>query len=292
MAKTKLYTNEIRLFFHFFFFMLSYHPLCAQEANGKITNGKRVRYKLTYKPRVGSDLCATEYMDLIFDEKQSYFESGQKSSVDSLKKTRQYQLANREEKTQMRLKYYTEIPEIVQTIPSKGEVHYTTFVLGSNPTLNVQYTEKFSPVWKLSKETKDIAGLKCTKATTTAYGRSWTAWYSLELPVPYGPYKFYGLPGIIVKLSDADNDFVYEMKKVEKGTHSYEIDSRFTDITKVDKRKALQIKNNEHHAMLSRIISATVTDANGKEIDHFGEMSKNLEERTKAKNHIELTLEP
>lgn len=67
--------------------------------------------------------------------------------------------------------------------------------------------------WKLIDETKVINSIVCKKAETRFKGRDWTAWYSAEIPFPYGPYKFSGLPGLIIKITDKTEDYDFEMVK-------------------------------------------------------------------------------
>jgi len=56
---------------------------------------------------------------------------------------------------------------------------------------------------------KKIGSLLCKKATTHYRGRKYTAWYTLEIPLAYGPYKFNGLPGLIASISDSSNTFIW-----------------------------------------------------------------------------------
>lgn len=79
----------------------------------------------------------------------------------------------------------------------RGEVYY---VKDSIVSLN----------WKLDYEDeKKIGSLLCKKATTHFRGRDYIAWYSLDIPLPYGPYKFHSLPGLIVSISDSTNTFTW-----------------------------------------------------------------------------------
>uniref|UniRef100_UPI0025DA2B51 GLPGLI family protein n=1 Tax=uncultured Chryseobacterium sp. TaxID=259322 RepID=UPI0025DA2B51 len=75
------------------------------------------------------------------------------------------------------------------------------------------YKEPIIKNWKLIDETKVINTLKCKKAEVTFKGRNWIAWYSPEIPFPYGPMKFSGLPGLIVKITDDKGDFDFELVK-------------------------------------------------------------------------------
>ena len=70
--------------------------------------------------------------------------------------------------------------------------------------------------WQYSDaDTLTIAGHLCYKANTFFAGRHYRAWYTIDVPVPYGPYKFYGLPGILMKIEEENGLFVWELNKVE-----------------------------------------------------------------------------
>ena len=69
--------------------------------------------------------------------------------------------------------------------------------------------------WKLSKEKKMLGQYTVQKAETNWGGRHWTAWFAEEIPFPEGPYKFNGLPGIIMELSDAKGNYNFKLIKSE-----------------------------------------------------------------------------
>ena len=58
--------------------------------------------------------------------------------------------------------------------------------------------------WKISEDKQTIGKYQAQKATTNFGGREWTAWFTTDLPFQDGPFKFSGLPGLIVKLEDKD----------------------------------------------------------------------------------------
>lgn len=70
--------------------------------------------------------------------------------------------------------------------------------------------------WNIKDETKDILGYTCRKATCRFRGRDYEAWYAEELPIPYGPYNFKGLPGLIVELYDTNKEYVFNMVGIER----------------------------------------------------------------------------
>jgi len=70
--------------------------------------------------------------------------------------------------------------------------------------------------WAIAPATATIGGYACQRATTTFGGRQWEAWFTREVPISDGPYKFGGLPGLIVKVGDARQHYVYELLSVRK----------------------------------------------------------------------------
>lgn len=71
--------------------------------------------------------------------------------------------------------------------------------------------------WNFSdEETDSIMGYDCRKATVEFAGRSYTAWFTPEIPLPFGPYKFGGLPGLILKLEDAERQYIWEAMGFER----------------------------------------------------------------------------
>ena len=65
--------------------------------------------------------------------------------------------------------------------------------------------------WKVTSEHKKILNYSCTKATVNFRGRNYTTWFTEQIPLPLGPWKFGGLPGLIVKVTDSEGKFDYEI---------------------------------------------------------------------------------
>lgn len=81
-----------------------------------------------------------------------------------------------------------------------------------------RYSEPFpSMKWTLSPETATICEHKCQKATCHWRGRDFVAWFTTEIPVRRGPWKFGGLPGLILKVYDTDKLYTFEAIGIEKG---------------------------------------------------------------------------
>lgn len=81
---------------------------------------------------------------------------------------------------------------------------------------NYNITENEKQNWTISPEIQQIGEYKTQKATTKWGGRDWVAWFSTDIPFQDGPYKFSGLPGLIVMMEDATGSHI--MTLVENKT--------------------------------------------------------------------------
>lgn len=96
------------------------------------------------------------------------------------------------------------ITDIVTKTYPNYEIFLTTFI--ENDKYKISDSKKMD--WKIGSETQKIMNYTAQKATTSFGGRDWVAWFTTELPFPDGPYKFHGLPGLIVKLEDTSGSHV------------------------------------------------------------------------------------
>ena len=67
------------------------------------------------------------------------------------------------------------------------------------------------PEWTLHEDTMTVLGYLCKRATTHFRGRDWEVYYAPEIQLSRGPWKLWGLPGLIVRATDADHYFLFEM---------------------------------------------------------------------------------
>lgn len=72
------------------------------------------------------------------------------------------------------------------------------------------YTEPTeAPKWEIKQETKEILGYQCQLATCDFRGRKWNVWFTPEIPVKEGPWKLFGLPGLVLEASDSKKHYSY-----------------------------------------------------------------------------------
>ena len=70
--------------------------------------------------------------------------------------------------------------------------------------------------WKIDRSVSiKIMGYDCYKATGNFRGRNYTSYYTPKIPISDGPFKFSGLPGLILKISSDDNYSIFEATKID-----------------------------------------------------------------------------
>lgn len=79
----------------------------------------------------------------------------------------------------------------------------------------VRYEEPVPQIdWEIAEQTDTIAGYRCLAAEGDFGGRRWKVWFAPEIPLPYGPWKLGGLPGLILRAEDSRGDYLFEMERI------------------------------------------------------------------------------
>jgi len=134
-------------------------------------------------------------------------------------------------------------------------------VIDNISTHSFIYEEALEPqTWTIFDETMTITGYLCQKAVCDYRGRSYEAWFTSEIPISEGPWKFYGLPGLIIKLYDTKRHYEFELVEFKKSDTSIDIQPLSTKkitvigqtkkLTKIERAKFLAMKFGNHGDML------------------------------------------
>lgn len=209
-------------------------------------------YLLTHQPdSTNSDKHEREKMILLVGNKASMFTSQGTYLRDSLLNT-----FKEENPAQILLK--------IRNLPS---THFKAKIYKNYPTGKITVTEKVmtdhftytEPLvpfdWTLLKETKKIGKYTVQKATTNYAGRHYTAWFSPEIPISDGPYKFRGLPGLIIQIQDDRNHYNYTLISVEKtkGSNSQSIVMADEDYIQTTKKELYSYKKEVSSSIFQKL---------------------------------------
>lgn len=102
--------------------------------------------------------------------------------------------------------------EVVKTIPHRRS---TMYVYKNYSTGKITVLDNIMETYYIYKENIDlqdwtfnsdsvkiVLGHQCQMATCNFRGRCWTAWFALDIPISDGPWKFSGLPGLVMEVYD------------------------------------------------------------------------------------------
>jgi GLPGLI family protein len=154
-------------------------------------------------------------------------------------------------------------------------------------TTTYEYDDSTNFSWNIKDSTKQINGYKCQKAETDFCGRHYIAWFAPELPINDGPYKFKGLPGLIINIEDTKHDYAFSLISFKKNTTSGEVSLWNNPGKKViytTKTQYLQAKKDFGNNSIDRIAE------NGFTFQDPEAMKNRIRERNRHNNNpIELT---
>lgn len=166
-----------------------------------------VLYRMSFKKDTTQQITTDDLMTLRIGKKTSIFFSNTSYAIDSLltspngKSMQLDIISNGSEKYGKRIVSYT----ILKDIP-KGEIEFTDNVGGDH----YKYIEEIPRIqWEIVNDKKMIWDFQCQKATCTFRGRQYEAWFTTDLPINNGPWKFQGLPGLILEVYDTNKEYAF-----------------------------------------------------------------------------------
>lgn len=208
----------------------------AQSAN-------RFFYELTFKPKKGIDSLQKTVMILDVADKKSLYRDYLTVSQDSVLKIEVEKMQKAGVFKDLSKSF--QMPKFAYKITKEYPTMKVNF---SERMLNsvFGYNEEPKFNWKISNDKQKIGEYEAQKATTEFGGRKWTAWFTESIPFPDGPYKFSGLPGLIVKIEDAEKNFSWvltankSLKEFEELSYSEKLSAQFgarNDVTIINRDK-------------------------------------------------------
>ena len=135
-------------------------------------------------------------------------------------------------------------------------------VMPSPEFTQYHYTEPWPLMqWTLESEKQTICGYQCQRATCHWRGRDYEAWFTSAIPLKSGPWKFGGLPGLIMKIYDTKHLYTWEAVSVENGSFPiYQLEERFFKDS--NHKKVLKMQrdwNVKFHELAGAMIVGTET---------------------------------
>ncbi|MBZ9632374.1 GLPGLI family protein [Salegentibacter sp. LM13S] len=184
---------------YFSLLLILFSTICnAQKLTDKFEY--KVTYKLTYKlDSTNLDESKSEYMILFAGDELSKFSSRAKTLTNPIVRKGNTAHTSREA--------VTDFQYIILKNRSENKLFFTR-TIARDQFYYTQEMDQFE--WEILPEIKKIKDFKVQKAKTSFGGRDYVAWFTFEIPISDGPYKFNGLPGLILELEDTQQHYVFE----------------------------------------------------------------------------------
>ena len=193
------------------FLVTAFFALNAQET------ANRFFYELTFKPKTDSAKVDKVMMILDITKEKSIYRDYTMVAQDSTLKIQFEQMQKAGVyKDMSKMITMPKFSEKIYKIHPDMKIQYVERISSGFTPMNIAYNEDLKFVWKTLNEKEKIGTYNTQKATTEFGGRKWTAWFSADIPLQDGPYKFFGLPGLIVKIEDEEKNYSWELKGNKK----------------------------------------------------------------------------
>ena len=196
----------------------------------------RVSYKLTYKlDSTDLESSKSEIMWLFANNESSLFLSRGAALKDSMSvNVNVADIGSERWKSKMEASK-TEFDYKIFKDKGANKIGYGIKLISDK----LYYTEDLDQIkWEIQADAKEISGYQVQKATTSFAGRDYIAWFTPEIPLSDGPYKFAGLPGLILELQDTEAEYVFEFGGFEELADPLE-NQNFSEKYKEVKKKEL-----------------------------------------------------
>lgn len=126
------------------------------------------------------------------------------------------------------------------------------------------YDEPFSEIeWVIEGDsTKTILDYQCVMASTDYHGRKWTVWFTPEIPMQDGPWKFCGLPGLVMEASEPSGQHSSSISGIEISSQPiYPVFK--TDYEKMNRHEMLRVQRHYRENSNAMFKAATGIELSG-----------------------------
>ncbi len=203
--------NMKKFMLTFFMSFFLYFVACAQDS---VVSILEVKYLVTYVADTVRNIKLTDTYCLRFNDEKSLFYKSDTFIKDSL---RFNDIA----------KWNDMMSKILNTSNPKDKGGAAYYVLTDYIHGTYIYQEGISGSkyrysdslpffdWQILPEYKIINKIKCQKAIGKYMGRTYEAWFSTVLSVKASPWKFYGLPGLVMEVYDTRHLYAFKVVEIQ-----------------------------------------------------------------------------
>lgn len=205
-----MYKKSLFLFVFLNFFKVFSQPLDTANIS--------IYYSLSHaRDTMFLNKFTTENFVLHIGKKMSVYKTMDQAAADSARNAVMEKARINFERTgQMNVNMFG-VKTATPTLIYKNAVTNTFIFVDPFMSVNYLIESPKMPVinWTITEETKQVQTLTCQKATAKFRGRDYEAWFCSAIPYNNGPWKFGGLPGLIVEVYDTKKQIIFSLNRIE-----------------------------------------------------------------------------
>jgi len=209
--------------------------LCSSLLSAHTFNADSTELKVTYIYQQkalssGEDVVLTDSMGLLIDNNKSvYFDLdlAKRDSIENsnFRRIKQFNFSSNIDELERQMELRGRSDAIIGNLEHAKSHFYkdrninqiVTKHRTSEPIKGLKVIEEIEFDWDISNaDTDTILGYHCMLATTQFRGRTYSAWFAFDVPINDGPWKFHGLPGLILKVEDSKGIFTFKAIGLER----------------------------------------------------------------------------
>lgn len=178
-------------------------------------------------------------------------------AISTFNKKKKYNASinQKNENVDFNVEYYDDVGKKFFIDLAQQELIFRDFVYdGGNKAVLV--SEKLPKLnWLLKDQTKKIGNYQCYLAELSFRGRIFDVWYNPKIHTQFGPWKFYGLPGLIITAQSKDKNILINLDKFEISKNNDIMIVKPSNGEEISFDKYKEYKNNEVREFVKKLQS-------------------------------------
>jgi len=123
--------------------------------------------------------------------------------------------------------------------------------------------------WEITSDTAIVLNYVCQKAKLHFRGRDYEVWFSPDIPINDGPWKFMGLPGLILKVNDTNGLIAFNCIGLQHLETPVPIEIPKMKYLKCNRKELIKLAKDRGESMIYGINGGHVTIASKDLSDSF-----------------------
>lgn len=187
-------------------FISSLSSLKAQE----VIDVMRYEYQMTFRPSIKDSLYVKEKVFLdVWNNNSRFYSEDRAKLIEFLAEDK-----NAHFRSEMVNPSDVKVGNMNWALVKESNKVFLVFKVGSTI---IKTQDKLGSIeWTILEGNELYEGLTVQKAIGSWKGRNWSVWFTQDIPLIEGPYKFKNLPGFVVKAVDDNEEYLFEFIEARK----------------------------------------------------------------------------